>query len=64
MDPVPAEAHWHMEQVGNHARDLGMMGNRTMEDLDIDEADFQLLLDELMDAKNIFAQHKGYLPRH
>ena len=52
MDPVPAEAHWHMEQVENHARYLGMMGNRTKEDLDIDEADFPQLLDELTDAKN------------
>ena len=28
------------------------MGNRTMKDLDLDEADFPQLLDELTDAKN------------
>ena len=43
VDPVPAEAHWHVEQVEHHARYLRMMGNRTMEDLDITEADFQQL---------------------
>ena len=41
VDPVPAEA-----QVENHARYLRMMGNRTLEDCDIYEADFQQLLDE------------------
>ena len=40
-----------------------MMGNRTMEDLDIDEVDLQNLLDELTDGKNNLAQHTGYLPR-
>ena len=39
-------------QVENHARYLRMMGNRTVEDLDIDEADFQQLLGELTDANN------------
>ena len=41
MDPVPAEAQWHMEQVENHARCLRVMGNRTLGDMDIDEADVQ-----------------------
>ena len=44
---VVTEAHWHTERVENHARDLRMMGDRTMEDLITDEADFQQLLDEL-----------------
>ena len=44
MDLVPAEAHWHMVHVKNHARGFRMMGNRTMEDVDSDEADFQQLL--------------------
>ena len=52
--PVPAEAHWHLRQVDNHARFLRMMGNRTMEDLDSDEAEFQQILAELTDAKNNF----------
>ena len=51
VDTVLAEAHWHMEQLENHARYLRVMGNRTVEDVDIDEADFQQLLDELTDAK-------------
>ena len=51
-----------MELVENHARYLRMMGHRTMEDVDIDEADSQQLLDELTDAKNHLAQHNGYLP--
>ena len=51
MDPVLAEAHLHMEQARNRARYLCMMGSRTVEDLDIDEADFQQLLDELTDAR-------------
>ena len=33
--------HWHMGQVENHARYLRKMGNRTVEDLDIHEEDFQ-----------------------
>ena len=37
VDPVLAEAHWHMEQVENHASYLRV----TMEDVDTDEADFQ-----------------------
>ena len=36
---ILAEAHWHMVQVENHSRYLRMMGNRTMEDSDIDEAE-------------------------
>ena len=64
MDPVLAEAHWRMRQVENHARYLRMVGNRTVEDLDIDEADFQQLLDELTDANNNLVQHNEYLPRH
>ena len=28
VDAVPAEAHWHMEQVENHARYLRMMGTQ------------------------------------
>ena len=64
MDPVLAEAHWRKRQVENHARYLRMMGNRTVEDLDIDEADFQQLLDELTDANNNLVQHNEYLPRH
>ena len=36
-----------------------MMGHRTTEDMDIDEADFQ----ELLDAENNLVQHNGYLPR-
>ena len=63
VDVGLAEAHRHMEQVENHTGNLRMVGNRTMEDLDIDEADFQQLLDELTDAKNNLAQHNGYLPR-
>ena len=55
MDTVPADAHWHMEQIENHARYLRMMGNRTVEDQD--EADSQQLLDELTNAKNNLVQH-------
>ena len=33
-----------------------------MEDMDVDEADFQQLLGELTDAKNNLAQHNGDLP--
>ena len=55
VDPVPAETHWHIEQVENHARYLRMM-DRTVEDLDIDDADFQVLLDELTGAKNNLLQ--------
>ena len=51
----------HMVQVENNARCLRMMGNRTMEDLDIDEAECQLLLDELTDAKNNLVQHTGHV---
>ena len=40
-----------------------MMGNRTMEYLDDDEADSQQLLDELTSATNNLVQHTGYLPR-
>ena len=47
-DPSPAEAHWHMGQVENDARYLRMMGNRTMEDMGIDEEVFQHLLDEFL----------------
>ena len=50
----------HAEALENHARYLRMMGNRTMEDLLIDEAECQQLLDELTDAKN---NHNGHLPR-
>ena len=39
MDLVPAEAQWHMGQVENHARYLRVLGNRMMEDMDIDAAD-------------------------
>ena len=59
VDPVLAEAHWHMEQVENHASYLRV----TMEDVDTDEADFQQVLDESTDAKNHLVQHNGYLPR-
>ena len=59
----PAEAHWHIEQVESNARYLRRMGNRTMEHLDIDEADFQQLLNELTDAANNLVQHNGYVPR-
>ena len=55
VDPFRAEAYWHMEQVENHARYLRVVCNRTLEDTDIDEADFQQLLDEL-------TRHNGYLP--
>ena len=51
-DPVLAEAHWHM------------MDNRTVEYMDIDEADVQRLLDTLTDAKNNLVQHTGYLIRY
>ena len=50
MDLVLAQAHWHMAQVEKQARYLRVMGNRTMEDMDTDKADFQQLLDELTDA--------------
>ena len=60
---VPAEAHWHMGQVENHARYLRMMGKPRMEDMIIDEVDVQKLLDELTDAKNNLVQHDGYLLR-
>ena len=40
-NPVLAEAHWYFEQVEKHARYLRAMSNRTMEDLDIDEADVE-----------------------
>ena len=63
VDTVLAEARWLMEHVENHARYLRMMGNRTMEDLDIDEADFQHLLEELTDANKNLVQHKAYSPR-
>ena len=59
MDDVLVEAHWHMVLVDNHARHLRMMGDSTMEDLDIDEADYQQLMDELTDAKNNLVQHNG-----
>ena len=36
----------------NSAKYQRMIGNRTMEDMDIDEADFQHLLAELTDVKN------------
>ena len=61
MDPVAAEAQWHMEQVENHARCLRVMGNQTLGDMDMDEADVQQLLDELTDTTNNLAQHSGYL---
>ena len=60
---VLAETHWHMGQVENNARNLRMMGNRKMEDLDIDEAYFRQLLDELTETKNNLVQPNGYLPR-
>ena len=50
VDPDHAEAHWYVGQVENHARYLRVAGNRTMEDMDIDEADLQQLPDELLDA--------------
>ena len=53
VDPVLVEAHWHMVQVENHARYLRMTGNRTMEDLVIDEVS-KRLLDELINSKNNF----------
>ena len=43
---------------------IRMMGNRTLEDLDIDGADVQQLLDELTNAKDTLVDHNGYLPRH
>ena len=43
VDLVLADAQWHVGQVESHATYLRMMGNRTMEDLDIDEADVQQL---------------------
>ena len=52
VGPVLAEAHWHMEQVENRARHLLEVGNRTKEDMDMDEADSQQLLDELTYAEN------------
>ena len=56
MDIVLAEVHWHMEQVDNHAGHLRMIGHRTVEDLDTDEADSQQLLDDLTHAKNNLVQ--------
>ena len=47
-------------KVENHARYLRMIGNRTMGDSDIDEANFQQLLDEFTDAKNKLLHHNGY----
>ena len=77
VDFVLAEAHLHMRQVENHARNLRMMGNREMEDLDIDEAYFRQLLNELTDAKktiwynpmdncrdNGFLDNPSRVPRH
>ena len=63
VDFVPAEAHctWCKS---HHARILRMMGNRTLEDLDIDGADVQQLLDELTDAKDNLVEHNRCLPRH
>ena len=63
VDPVPSKAHWYMDQVENHAGYPRMMGNRTMEDLGIDEEYVQQLLDEVLAAKKL-VQHNGYLPRH
>ena len=71
IKPKDGESLWtllllkltHMGQVENHARYLRMMRNRTMEDMGIDEADVQQLLDELTGAKNNLVQHSGYLPR-
>ena len=51
-------------QVENHARRLRRIENQTMEGLDINEADFQQLLDELTDAKKNVVQHTGHLPRN
>ena len=51
------------EQLEHLARYLRVMGNQTKEDLDIDEAEFQQLLDEMKDAINNLVQHNGYLPR-
>ena len=59
MDPTPAEAHWHMRQVENHARYFRMMGNRTIEDRDFDEAAVHHLLDELTDAKTVLCSTVG-----
>ena len=52
VDPVSAEARWYVEQAENLARHLRTMGNRTLEDMDTDESDFQQLLDELIGAKH------------
>ena len=54
VDPVLAKAHCQMQHVDNHSRYLRMMANRTMEDLDVDEADFKQLLDDLTCAKKVY----------
>ena len=53
-----------MRRVGNQARYVRVMFNRTTADVEIDEADFQQLSDELTAAKNNLVQHNGYMPRH
>ena len=55
MDPVLAEAHWHMEQVEKNERHLRV----TMEDIDTDEADFQQVLDRVDGCENHLVQHNG-----
>ena len=40
-----------------------MMGNRTMEDQDIDESDFQQEAGRVYGCEKNLAQHSGYLPR-
>ena len=63
VEPTPVEAHWQMGQVENNARSLRQMGYKILEDIDVSEADFQTLLDELTDAKNSLVQQNGYMPR-
>ena len=70
VDPGLADAHWHMGQDENQARELRVTGNRAMEDMDIGEADFQLLLDEVTDPKTILCstrdtcRHNGCSNQH
>ena len=45
---------WHMEQAESHARYLRMMGERTMEDLDISWISFSSLKEAQRDAKRKF----------
>ena len=62
-DLVSREAHWHLELVENRARYLSVIGKGPMEDINIDEADVQQLLEELTDAKSSLVQHNGCLLR-